>query len=92
VTKSRRNQIIITAAFLTLIGFIIYSTMGLARVNCEVCMEYQGRASCRPAYGVDRNEALGTAIRVACADIAFGREDSIACTELTAPKTTRCSE
>jgi len=92
MSKSRRNQILIGLGFIAVLAFIIYSSMGLAKVNCEVCVEFRGRSSCRPAYGVNRDEALSTAQRTACADIAFGRDESIACTELTAPSSTRCSE
>jgi len=92
MSKSRRNQILIGLGFVIVLGLIIYSSMGLAKVNCEVCVEFRGKTSCRPAYGTNRDEAIATAHRTACADIAFGRDDSISCTELTAPKSARCSE
>jgi hypothetical protein len=87
---SKSTKILIAAGFVALLGLIIYSSSGLARVNCEVCMEFQGRSSCRPAFGTTREEAIETATTVACADIAFGRDDSITCTNLTTPKSVMC--
>ncbi len=87
----KNTKIILVAGFVVLIGLIIYSATGLAKVNCEVCMEFQGRSSCRPAFGTTRDEAAETATTVACADIAFGRDDSISCTRLTQPKTVMCT-
>jgi hypothetical protein len=89
---SNRNKILIGLAFLAVIGYILYSSTGLAQVKCEVCVEFRGRTSCRPAFGTTRDEAFETAQSVACADLASGRDDSIACTELTRPKSYSCSE
>ncbi len=86
----KKTRLLIGVGFVVLLGLIIYSATGLAKVNCEVCMEFQGLNSCRPAFGTTREEAVETATNVACADIAFGRDDSISCTNLTAPKTVMC--
>lgn len=61
------------------IGYMIYSTMGMAQVSCEVCIEFRGRTSCSSATGADAEEAQKTATDVACASIASGMTDSIAC-------------
>lgn len=87
---SKTAKILVTVGFVTVLAYIIYSSLGLAKVQCEVCMDFRGRTSCRPGIGANRDEAFATAKRVACADIAFGRDDSIACTELTQPKSFSC--
>jgi hypothetical protein len=87
---SKTTKILLAIGFAALIGFIMFSTTGLAKVSCEVCMEYNGQRSCAKAFGIDRNEATRTATDVACTDIAFGRDQSIACTQLTRPVSTTC--
>jgi hypothetical protein len=64
---------------LFVLGLIVYSMMGLRRFRVEVCMEFKGRQSCRVASGATRESALRTATDNACALIASGVTDSIAC-------------
>jgi hypothetical protein len=82
-------KILIAFGFVVLIGFIIYSVTGLAQITCDVCIEFHGKTSCRPAAGTNREEAVRTASTVACSDLAFGRTESIAC-ERTPPKSVTC--
>ena len=88
---SKTAKIIVAAGFLALIAFIVYSTMDLARVNCEVCMEFRGRTSCKPAFGVTKEEALRTATTIACSEIASGRDETIVC-QGAQPKSLDCKE
>ena len=67
------------------IGAIAYSTMTLATHRVEVCMEFNGLASCRTVSGSKKEETLRTAISNACATIASGVTDSMAC-DRTEPK------
>jgi hypothetical protein len=87
VTKT--TKLVIAAAFVALLGFIVYSTMGLAKVNCEVCVEFHGRTTCASAAGISKDEAVKSAVSVTCSDLAAGRTENIAC-EATPPKTTSC--
>jgi hypothetical protein len=89
---SKQNKLLIALGFIAVLVYIVYSTMGLAQVTCDVGVEFRGRTVCRAAYGVDRNEALSTAQNVACAELASGRDESIACTGMTQPKTLKCSQ
>jgi len=82
-------KILVGVGFVALIGFIIYSATGLAQVSCEVCVEFHGRTSCRPAAGTSQDEAVKTAESIACAELATGRTESIAC-ERTPPKSITC--
>jgi len=54
---SRATKVLIAAGFVALLGFIIYSTMGLAKINCEVCMEFHGRTSCGSAAGTKKGRS-----------------------------------
>lgn len=74
--------------FAALLALIAYSTMGIASHRVEVCMEFDGRASCRTTSGSTRDFALRTAISNACATISSGVTDSMACERATPTKVT----
>jgi len=82
-------KILVGVGFAALIGFIVYSATGLARVNCDVCVEFHGATSCKPAAGTTQDEAVKTAVDIACSELASGRTDSIACEHIT-PKSVSC--
>ncbi len=69
----------IAAGSVLLLGVIVYSTMSLARFECEVCVTFNGRSACRVAAGATREETIRTATDNACAFLASGRTDSMAC-------------
>ncbi len=75
-----KKIVILGVLFAALIlGFVIYSTLGNARYRCEVCVAYQGRTACRTAGASTKEQAERTAQENACAQIASGVTDSIAC-------------
>jgi hypothetical protein len=82
-------KIFVGVGFVALLAFIIYSATGLAKVNCDVCVEYHGVKSCKPAAGTSQEEAVKTAVDIACSDLASGRSESIAC-EHTPPSSISC--
>lgn len=73
---------------LVVIAAIYYSTANLAAHRVEVCMEFKGLTSCRTASGSTEQFALRTATSNACATIASGVTDSIACDQSTPKKVT----
>lgn len=83
--------IIISLAVLGAGAYIVTSTSELSKVSCEVCMEFEGRSVCRTASGVTREEAIDTARANGCAQIAFGRTQSIRCGG-SEPESVQCSE
>lgn len=87
---SKTTKLLIAAGVLAFLAFVIYSTTGLARVNCEVCIKYKGRVSCAPGAGTTRQEAVQTATTVACVSIASGREESTVC-GATPPEKVTCT-
>jgi hypothetical protein len=74
--------------FAGLIALIAYSTMGLATHRVEVCMEFNGRSSCRTTSGSTEAFALRTGISNACAGIASGVTESMACEQKAPTKVT----
>jgi hypothetical protein len=82
-----KKAAIIGIVFLTVVvAAIVYSTSTLAAHKVEVCMEFRGMTSCRTASGSTEEFALRTATSNACATIASGVTDSIACDQATPKK------
>ena len=73
---------------LLVLGYIVYSSVNLAGHKVEVCMTFNGRTNCRTASGASEEYARRTATTNACADIASGVTDSIAC-ENTPPNSVK---
>lgn len=65
--------------FFALVGVMIYSTLNLSQHRVQACMTFQGQTNCRIASGSSVQFATRTAIQNACAGIASGVTDSIAC-------------
>jgi hypothetical protein len=81
--------VLVSLAFVgAVVAALIRSTMNLAQYRVEVCMDYQGRASCRTAAGSTEEFALRSATDNACALIASGITDSMACGR-TPPRSVR---
>ena len=79
--------LILGAGFL---AYLVYSSIGLASITCEVCMEFNGRVDCRIASGTSADEATDTGRNNACALLTNGRDELIACTQ-TQPQGTMCA-
>jgi hypothetical protein len=81
------------AIFLGLLGVVIYSTMSLiqnrAENRFEACMTFSGQTNCRIASGSTEEFAMRTAISNACAGIASGVTDTIACEQSRPVKLTK---
>ena len=84
----KKAAIIGVVFLLIVIGAVVYSTSTLAAYRVEVCMEFHGMTSCRTASGSTREFALRTATTNACATIASGVTDSIACDQAQPQKVT----
>ena len=67
---------------------LVYTTMGSARYRCEACISFHNRTACRTAAAATEAQALRTATENACAQIASGVTDSIAC-ENTLPQSVK---
>jgi hypothetical protein len=74
---------------LGMLGLIWYASASLSRHSCEVCIAYGGQSVCRKAEGATPDEARQTAIDLACAMLASGMTDSLAC-QRTEPSSVTC--
>ena len=71
----------IVLGFGALFLYVMYSsTRNLSAHRVEVCMEFHGQRACRSASAATPEAARRTATDNACAFLASGMSDSIACT------------
>lgn len=79
-----------TMIFLTLlIGGVIYRSMTITHLECDVCVSFAGQQVCRTAASGDRKSTIESAVTSACASLASGMTDSIRC-QNTPPDSTQC--
>jgi hypothetical protein len=75
-----KKPVLVGIAIVAVILFvIIYSSFNLAKYRVEVCITFHGAMSCKTAAGSTEEFARRTATTNACAMIASGVTDSIAC-------------
>lgn len=89
--RPRKTWLIVLVVVATLLVLFVYSTLGLQRYSCEVCITFRGNSQCRTAYGSTEQEARRTASDNACAVLASGMADSIVCSN-TPPERATCTE
>jgi hypothetical protein len=65
---------------LAFLAIMYTSTRNLSAHRVEVCMEFRGQSVCRAASAATEAMARRTATDNACALLASGMSDSIACT------------
>ena len=84
---------------LALASFVVLATVGLLfvgvdssfKMRCEVCVYFHGQEVCRTAEGATEEEATRTAQDNACAFLASGRRESMAC-NAQRPSSATCTE
>lgn len=76
--------ILIAVLAIALLGILAYTSMQQTGQNrVEVCIAYNGKTECRVASGATKEEAQRTATETACAVLASGMTDSMACGRTT---------
>ena len=70
-------------------GYLIFGSTRLVQAECELCVEYRGEVQCRRGSGTNDQEARSAAQRAACAVMASGMNESIAC-QNTQPQSVQC--
>ena len=88
---SKKVRLVVVVFVLAVVVYIVTSSMGTAKVSCEVCVDFKGRQSCRTARGPTRDDAIVTARDNACAQIVSGRTENILCGG-SQPTRIRCSD
>ena len=81
-------KLVLAVAGLSFVVLVVYWSLHLGQVKVEVCLEFRGRSNCGTAAAPNEEEAIRTATDNACATIASGMTDSIACSR-TPPTSVR---
>ncbi|HEY3129700.1 MAG TPA: hypothetical protein VGL91_09590 [Acidobacteriota bacterium] len=83
-----KKLILIGLVVLAIGAFFYYLTVSSIKFECEVVLEYKGRTIRAPASGATKEDAVRTAVTVACGQLANGMTELIEC-ENTKPKQVR---
>jgi hypothetical protein len=67
---------------LAVILLAIFAVRGVKRINCKVCVTYEQHTVCRTGSGRSREDAVKSAQRSCCAELASGMTESIKCENL----------
>lgn len=77
------------AVLVTIVTVVVWSSFRVGSVRCETCIDFGGRRACRAVDGANEEEALAAARTNACALLASGVTDTMAC-ERTSPVSSSC--
>jgi hypothetical protein len=83
------NWVALGALFLFM-GFVVWRSLHLQGVRCEVCISYNGLSQCRTVEGEREQDAHQAAVGNVCAYLASGVTDGMACTR-TPPTKSVCT-
>ncbi len=86
----KRSGWILAGVLVLFMALVIYRSMRVSGYRCSVCITFQGQDVCRTVDGPTEREARQGAITNACAFLASGVTDSLAC-ERTPPRKAECS-
>jgi hypothetical protein len=70
-----------------IVAVVVATSLDVGVVRCEVCMAFAGRQACRSVDAATEDEAKQGAITNACALLASGVTDTMACERATPTKT-----
>lgn len=84
-----KTGLAVGVAILAFVALMYFAMKGQTQHSCEVCIEFNGHTQCRSAKGPTTKEATQTASDNACALLASGMNESMACGR-TEPKSVKC--
>jgi len=84
-----KGTLLTIVSMIVLVAVLAWLTMGVQKVECEVCIEFEGRRNCATAAAATREEAVRSGRSTACGLIASGVRDGFAC-DATPPASTDC--
>ena len=73
------------------IAAVIWAAFEATQIQCEVCVEFQGRSACSTAQAADAVQAEAQALSGACSQVTGGVTETLEC-DRTPPKTRSCGE
>ncbi len=81
--------LLLLLAIAVFVGYLVYGSLQTVRAECELCVAFRGQEVCRTGSGANEGEARRAAQRAACAVMATGMDESIACQNVL-PSPVRC--
>jgi hypothetical protein len=75
----KRGTIITLVAIVLFGALLLFNTLSAQKVECSVCVEFNGRRNCASASHADEKDARQSAQTTACGPLANGMNESIAC-------------
>ncbi|MGH7964156.1 MAG: hypothetical protein ACRERD_20430 [Candidatus Binatia bacterium] len=85
----KRTSWITIGVLVPLMAAVVYLSLGIGGVRCEVCIQFQGRTECRAVDGTTETEALSAATTNVCALLTSGVTNTLACGR-TPPTVSEC--
>ena len=78
-SSRRLRNWLLTVVFVLFMALVVYRSLHVAGYQCDVCITFRGQSVCRTVEGPTELEARSAAINNACAGLASGVTDSMAC-------------
>jgi hypothetical protein len=88
--RRKRSGWIVAGALILFMAFIVGRSLRVSGYRCSVCINFRGEGVCRTVDAPTEQEARSSAITNACAFLASGVTDTLAC-ERSAPAKIDCS-
>lgn len=85
----KRGTIITILVLVAFGALLMFNTLSAQKIECEVCVEFNGKQNCATASHETEAEARRSAQTTACGTISSGMDQSIAC-DRTIPKSSQC--
>jgi hypothetical protein len=73
-----------------IIAVVVWTSLDVGAVRCEVCITFEGRSACRSVDGATADDARRSAINNTCAHLSSGVTQTMAC-ERTPPTRMECT-
>jgi hypothetical protein len=85
----KRGTIITLVAIVLFAALLLFNTLSAQKVECNVCVEFNGKRNCATASHENQEQARTAAQSTACGPITSGMDQTIACGRIQ-PASVRC--
>lgn len=75
----KRGTVITLVAVVLFGALLLFNTLSAQKVECSVCVEFNGKRNCATASHENESDARQAAQTTACGTLANGMNESIAC-------------
>jgi hypothetical protein len=79
LSKKLKRNLILGAIAISLISFFTYKMFQLGAIECSICIKFKDAELCTKALGPSEEQAIEEAHRNACAMLASGVTEVVAC-------------